>query len=322
MEVLNSYSYKEYNFTIWFFRLLLFIVTTILVLIFVLKINETVTVNNGEIVAANPQADYKAPFEAQISKIYVKEGMPVRKGDTLLVMQNLDYIEQYPNKKTEIDFLQKKIQSNAVLQQALEKKKAGIERTIHISAAKYRLDINRIENDIQTLEQQIKSQQQRLALAKEKYIGDSILYKKEMLSKYDYNTSKEAYSVVKENLYNLLSLLKKQVTEKSLVYNNFSKEQNTLQLEKVQLDENAQALIQTKNEYESQLMQAQEVLRKLGTEFDKQKVIATSAGIVNFVFNTKQSSNLINKGDLLVSIAPTTLSYYAKVIISEKDMRM
>jgi multidrug efflux pump subunit AcrA (membrane-fusion protein) len=320
MEVLNSYSYKEYNFTIWFFRLLLFIVTTILVLIFVLKINETVTVNNGEIVAANPQADYKAPFEAQISKIYVKEGMPVRKGDTLLVMQNLDYIEQYPNKKTEIDFLQKKIQSNAVLQQALEKKKAGIERTIHISAAKYRLDINRIENDIQTLEQQIKSQQQRLALAKEKYIGDSILYKKDMLSKYDYNTSKEAYSVVKENLYNLLSLLKKQVTEKSLVYNNFSKEQNTLQLEKVQLDENAQALIQTKNEYESQLMQAQEVLRKLGTEFDKQKVIATSAGIVNFVFNTKQSSNLINKGDLLVSIAPTTLSYYAKVIISEKDM--
>jgi multidrug efflux pump subunit AcrA (membrane-fusion protein) len=320
MEVLNSYSYKEYNFTIWFFRLLLFIVTTILVLIFVLKINETVTVTNGEIVAANPQADYKAPFEAQISKIYVKEGMPVRKGDTLLVMQNLDYIEQYPNKKTEIDFLQKKIQSNAVLQQALEKKKAGIERTIHISAAKYRLDINRIENDIQTLEQQIKSQQQRLALAKEKYIGDSILYKKEMLSKYDYNTSKEAYSVVKENLYNLLSLLKKQVTEKSLVYNNFSKEQNTLQLEKVQLDENAQALIQTKNEYESQLMQAQEVLRKLGTEFDKQKVIATSAGIVNFVFNTKQSSNLINKGDLLVSIAPTTLSYYAKVIISEKDM--
>jgi hemolysin D len=320
MEVLNSYSYKEYNFTIWFFRLLLFIVTTILVLIFVLKINETVTVSNGEIVAANPQADYKAPFEAQISKIYVKEGMPVRAGDTLLVMQNLDYIEQYPNKKTEIDFLQKKIQSNAVLQQALEKKKAWIERTIHISAGKYRLDINRIENDIQTLEQQIKSQQQRLALAKEKYIGDSILYKKDMLSKYEYNTSKEAYSVAQENLYNLRSLLKKQVAEKSLVYNNFSKEQNTLQLETVQLDENAQALIQTKNEYESQLMQAQEVLRKLGTEFDKQKVIATSAGIVNFVFNTKQSSNLINKGDLLVSIAPTTLSYYAKVIISEKDM--
>ncbi|HLL42913.1 MAG TPA: HlyD family efflux transporter periplasmic adaptor subunit [Segetibacter sp.] len=320
MEVLNSYSYKEYNFTIWFFRLLLFIVTTILVLIFVLKINETVTVNNGEIVAANPQADYKAPFEAQISKIYVKEGMPVRKGDTLLVMQNLDYIEQYPNKKTEIDFLQKKIESIAVLQQALEKKKKAIDRTSQISADKYRLDINRIVNDMQTLDQQYKSQQQRLALAREKYIGDSILYKKEMLSKYDYNTSKEAYSVVKENLYNLQSLLKKQVTEKSLVYNNFSKEQNTLQLEKVQLDENAQALIQTKNEYESQLMQAQEALRKLGTEFDKQKVIATSAGIVNFVFNTKQSSNLINKGDLLVSIAPTTLSYYAKVIISEKDM--
>src|SRR5947209_19827926 len=102
MEALNNYSYKEYNFTIWFFRLLLFVATTIIVLVFVLNINETVTVSSGEIVAANPQADYKAPFEAQILKINAKEGAPVHAGDTLLVLQNIDLIEQQSTKKTEI----------------------------------------------------------------------------------------------------------------------------------------------------------------------------------------------------------------------------
>lgn len=320
MEALNNYSYKEYNFTIWFFRLLILIATSITVLVFVLNINETVTVSTGEIVAANPQADYKAPFEAQVMKIYVKEGMPVRAGDTLLVMQNIDLPEQQSTKKTEINFLEKKIKSIAVLQEALQKKKAMIDQTSNITARKYQLDINRLVNDLQTLDQQYILQKERLSLANEKYIGDSILYKKDMLSKYELNNTKEANSTLKENFSNTQSLRNKQASEKNLVYNNFTKEQNSLQLEKVQLDENAQALIQAKNEYESQLIQAKEVLHKVETELNKQDVIASSAGIVNYVFNTKLSSNLINKGDLLISIAPQTISYYAKVIIPEKDM--
>ena len=47
---------------------------TMVVLLFVLQINETVTINNGEIVATNPQSDYKAPYEAQIIKVIAKEG--------------------------------------------------------------------------------------------------------------------------------------------------------------------------------------------------------------------------------------------------------
>ncbi|WP_018612567.1 HlyD family secretion protein [Segetibacter koreensis] len=320
MEALNNYNYKEYNFTIWFFRLLVLIATTIIVLVFVLYINETVTVSTGEIVSSNPQADYKAPFEAQVIKIFVKEGKQVKAGDTLLVMQNLDYLEQHATKKTEIIFLEKKIKSIAVLQDALQRKKVMIDRTGNIAARKYQLDINSLVNDMQNLDQQYASQKERLSLANEKYIGDSILYKKDMLSKYEFNTTKEANSTLKESFSNIQNQRIKQASEKNLVYNNFTKEQNSLQLEKVQLDENAQALIQAKNEYESQLIQAKEMLHKIETELNEQNVIAKNAGIVNFVYNTKQSSNVINKGDLLISIAPYTIAYYAKVIIPEKDM--
>ncbi|MBD0365871.1 MAG: hypothetical protein ICV53_07185, partial [Flavisolibacter sp.] len=80
MEALDNYNFKGYNFVIWFFRLLLLIATIIILLVIFLKMNETVYVKEGEIVAVNPQVDYKAPFEAQIVKINVKEGQPVKQG--------------------------------------------------------------------------------------------------------------------------------------------------------------------------------------------------------------------------------------------------
>jgi len=49
-------------------------------------------------------------------------------------------------------------------------------------------------------------------------------------------------------------------------------------------------------------------------------VIAQFPGIVNFLFSTSKWTNVVSKGDLLASIAPQAISYYAKVIVPEKDM--
>ena len=321
MEILNNYNYRHYNFTVWFFRILLFIFISTLILIFAVKINETITINEGEIVSANPQSDFKAAFDAQVLKIAVKEGQQVKAGDTLLVLSNNDYKEQQAKTTTEIEYLQKKIQSIDVLQGSLQKKRSAIEQTSAITAQKYQLDINRTVSDMKAMDEQYSLQKERLSSANEKYAGDSILFKKDMLSKYELNTTKDANLALRENLNNLQSQRNKQLSEKSLVYNNFTREQNNLLLTKVQVEENAQALIQAKSEYESQLIQARETLKKLGNELDKLNVIANTAGIVNYLFNTKQSSNLITKGELLVSIAPQSGAYYAKVAVPEKEMQ-
>ena len=320
MEVLNNYSMSAYKFTIWFFRIVLLIVITLIVLVFALRINETVTISEGEIVAESPQADYKAPFEAQIVKILVKEGQPVKEGDTLLILKNLDYLEQQAKTQTEIEYLQKKIQSFDVLKNAVQQKKAAINQASEITAKKYQLDINRLVNDMKAMDQQYNFQKERLSSANEKYAGDSILYKKDMLSKYEFNNTKDANLALQENLSAMASQRNKQLSEKNLAYNNFTREQNTLLLNKVQLEENAQALVQARTDFEGQLIQSKEVLKKLKSELGKQSVVATNTGIVNYLFNTKQTSNLITKGDLLVSVAPQTLSYYAKVVVPEKEM--
>lgn len=320
MEALNNYSFRQYNFTIWFFRILLFIVITVIVLIFVVNINETVTIQEGEIVAANPQADYKAPFDAQIIRIAVREGQPVKAGDTLLVMENPEYREQMDKTKTEIEYLQKKIHSIGILQGAVQRKRSAIDQAGNITEQKYQMDINRLVNDLKTMDQQYNFQNERLSSANDKYLGDSILYKKDMLSKYEFNNTKDANTVLKENLTDLESKRNKQLSEKSLAYNNFTREQNSLLLTTVQLDENAQTLIQAKNDYESQLIQAKQTLLKLTGELGKFNVIAASTGIVNYLFSTKTTSSLIGKGELMVSVVPQSLSYYAKIVVPEKDM--
>ncbi|QMU30458.1 HlyD family secretion protein [Adhaeribacter radiodurans] len=320
MEALSNYNIKEYNFTIWFFRLLMGIAATLIILVFALQINDSVAIREGEIVATNPQSDYKAPFEAQIVKIYVKEGQPVKAGDTLLVMNNLDFGEQQAKTSTEIEYLQKKIQSVSVLLDAVQKKKAAVEQTSTINARKYELDNNRLITDLKTLKEQFALQKERLASAQEKYLGDAALFKKDMLSKYEYNSTKDAYLSLKENLTSLKNEQNKLLAERNLSYNNFTNEQNNLLLSKLQLDENTQELLQTKNDLEGQLLQTRETLRKVDKELQKQYVIAANSGIVNFLFSTKLTSNLISRGDLLVSVAPDSRSYYAKVIVPEKDM--
>ena len=290
------------------------------VLLFVLQINETVTINNGEIVATNPQSDYKAPYEAQIIKVIAKEGQTVKAGDTLMLMKSLDYQEQYVKTKTEIEYLQKKIQSVNSLGNTLQKKKSTIDQASDITSQKYQLDIIRLVSDMKAMDDQYGIQKEKFSSTTEKMTGDSILYKKDMLSKYEYNSTKDAHLTVKENLNMMASQREKQLTEKNLAYNNFTKEQNSLLQTKVQLEENAQALVQANIDFQNQLMQAREALKKIVTELSKEALVATTSGIVNYIFNTKQSSNIIAKSELLISVVPNSISYYAKLAIPEKEM--
>ena len=172
MELLTNYSTREYNFTLWFFRILLAMTVSMLFMLFALRINETVSIKEGEIVAANPQSDFKAPFEAQIVKVFVKEGQPVKKGDTMMTLLTVDFEEQRAKTKTEINYLQKKIQSITVLENAIEQKKGAIEQTGDITAKKYQLDINRLVSDMQSLDEQYSLQKEKLTSTAEKMSGD------------------------------------------------------------------------------------------------------------------------------------------------------
>lgn len=321
MEELNSYNIKGLNFGLWLTRIIFLLITTILVLLLVLHINETVAITKGEIVAFIPQIDYKAPFEAQLIKVYVKEGQRINKQDTLVTINNNALRSEYLKKKAQAEYLQKRISSTFTLQQALEDKKKAILKDSTINVKKLRLNIKEISNEIKSLDEQCSLQKERLLSVDEKYIADSMLFKNDKLSGADFYNIKDAYLFLRENISKANSQRQKEITEKNFALSNFEKEQNILFVNQVQLTENIQLLLQSKNELENQFVQTKESIKELEVELNKGIILAEDSGIINFVFNTQKVSNLLSKGDLLVSIAPNNIAYYAKATIPQKDAR-
>jgi adhesin transport system membrane fusion protein len=320
MEKLNNYTINGHNFTIWFFRLVLLMLLTFGALLYLLQINETIKILEGEIVSTVPQLDYKASFEGELVKINVNEGQQVNTGDTLMIIQSPEFISQHSRKINEIDYLNKRIGSVSVQQQDLLRKRNALIDERQLNARKNQLEMERLTNSIKNIEEQVALQRERLMSANEKFAGDSILFKKDMVSKTEYNNSKDERLQAKAALANAQNEKRKQINEKSLAANVFNREQNALLVRLVELDENEEALIQAKNEFDNQLSQSKETSHQIERELNKQYVIATNNGIVNYIFNTTKSSNVISKGDLLVSIAPKDLDYYAKAIIAQKDI--
>jgi hemolysin D len=320
MEKFNSYTIRSYDFAKWFFRIVLLIVITFAALLFFLQINDTIRILQGEIISTNPQSDYKAPYEGQLVKINVKEGQHVSRGDTLLVIQNTEFTSQHTQKSSEIEYLQKSIDIITSQEQDLQRKKTALMEEALLNARKNELEVGRINNSIKSLNDQLSLQRERMASANEKFTADSILFRKDMLSKAEFNTTKDERLSVRSAISAIENEKRKNLNDKSLLVNVYSREQNSFSVRKVEMDEQEQTLQQSKNQLSNQLVQGRASVQQTETDLSKQNVIAENDGIVNYLFNTNKTSNLLAKGDLLVSVAPENLDYYAKAIISQRDI--
>lgn len=333
MEVLNNeyvsseisrepaIASEEQKYILWFFRLLAAFIVLMIVLLSTVKINDTVEFTEGEIIASSPQADFKAAFEAQLININVQVGQKINTDDTLMVIYNEQITRDHTKQKAEREYLEKKLASvKSLLSLAASKKNAvGLESSI--TSSQYNLDVKNIMNNIQVMDKQYSLEKQKLESALERNKADSILYKKDMLSKMELNSGRDATNSLLGSLNSTSSQMQQQSTQKELSANNYLKEQHNIKLKKMQLAEDEQRLNQLQIDLENQLIKANENLKQLQQEIAKQYLIATAPGVVNFIYNSKQSSNLINKGDLLMSISPHANKYYAKAAIPQKDIQ-
>ena len=317
----EDYSIKTQNFIVWFFRILAGFLALSLLLMFTIRINDTVSFIQGEIISQSPQLDLKAPYEAQLSKINVHEGEKIKAGDTLMIISNEATSREYITQKATKEYLEQKLSSIESLLSTQNKKKneVGAENKLNIISLK--VDDETIRHNIQSLSEQYALQQQKLNDALERNRADSILYKKDMLSKMEYNSGKDLTNDIQTSLNNIKAELRRQTTQQSASTNDYATKQHQLALSNIQLEETKQDLYQVKIDVENELIKTNENIALLEKELAKQYLVATANGTVNFIFNAKQSSNLINKNDLLLSISPDKNDFYAKVILPENNVQ-
>mgnify|MGYP000985463968 FL=1 len=95
MENSTFYNTKSINFIKILNKILVAFLIVVVVLIFALRLNDTVSFKEGQIFSDTPQLKINAPNDVKIVQINVKEGQEVKKGDTLFVLEN---------KRTQSDF--------------------------------------------------------------------------------------------------------------------------------------------------------------------------------------------------------------------------
>ncbi len=103
--------------------------------------------------------------------------------------------------------------------------------------------------------------------------------------------------------------------------NIFESKQHQLVLNNIELEENDQNLNQLQIDLQNELVKTNENLELLSRELSKQYLIASTNGTINFIYNAQQTSNLINKNDLLLSISPDKNDFYAKVVLPENNIQ-
>lgn len=317
----EGYATKTHQFIKCFFVLLASFMIGSLIIVFAVRINDAVSFTEGEIVSQSPQLDMKAPYEAQLSKLFVYEGQKVKTGDTLMIIYNESNNRQYITQKAAKEYLEKKLLSFQSLNKELVKKKneTGFENNLNNADSK--LNMDNAKHNIEALTEQYHIQEEKLKTALERNRADSILYSKDMLSKLEYNAGKDATNDIKEMLNNTKHELEKQKMFQQANSNEYAAKQHALTLKKIELEESRQNLGQLKIDLQNELVKATENLALLERELAKQYLIATTNGIVLFVFNAKQATDLISKNDLLLSISPEKNDFYAKVVLPENNVQ-
>ena len=142
MENSFYYNTKSIRFIKILNRVLIAFLIIIVILVFTINMNDTVSFKEGQIFSDTPQLKINAPNEVKVLKVQVKEGQEVQKGDTLFVLENKktksDYDILHTNligMKNKINIIDKLI-SNTINRKNSLKQLLEIQSRIYITTRK------------------------------------------------------------------------------------------------------------------------------------------------------------------------------------------
>lgn len=314
------YMTKELKFIKIFFRFfILFIAVVILLLVF-LNINDSVEFKEGVIYSNNPQLKINTPSEVKVSKIFIKEGQSVNKGDTLFILENLKTKTDYDIAIIELESMRKKIEvTNLLINNAIQKKNAVL-KLINIQKNIHNIDKQKAEQEIQNLYNKIELSNQQSIIIKNKHITDSILYSKGAISKNELLDQKNKKIDDKKNIEEIESTFKQKKYDYKNMFNNQNKTNNDLKQTLLELDNSLVNYNKEILELETQIKNKKYDIEFIYDELNKLTVIAPFKGTISNIFNAKQNIQNINKGELLAILAPFEEKFYAKITLPEKDL--
>ena len=175
MENSTYYNTKSINFIKILHKILVAFLIIVVVLIFALRLNDTVSFKEGQIFSDTPQLKINAPNEVKVLKVSVREGQEVKKGDTLFVLENKKTQSDYDVLNTDVASKENKINIiNKLIANTAERKNALI-RLLNIQSGIYKTDRSKTALEIDALNNKLHLSSQQTSILTDKFKTDSLL---------------------------------------------------------------------------------------------------------------------------------------------------
>ncbi len=320
MENSTYYNTKSINFIKILHKILVAFLIIVVVLIFALRLNDTVSFKEGQIFSDTPQLKINAPNDVKVLKVAVREGQEVKKGDTLFVLENKKTQSDYDVLNTDVASKENKISIIDKLIANTTERKNALMRLLNIQSGIYKTDRKKTSLEIEALNNKLHLSSQQTSILNDKFKTDSILYAKGAISKYEMTDTKNRNLDDRKSQADSKSSYGGKNYDFENLYNNYKKSKNDLQRNIIDVDNELQNYKRDLVELQTQIKDGKYNLAYLSDELKKLGVVSTINGTVSNLFNAKQNIEVLNKGDLLAIIAPQKEAFYAKVILDEKDL--
>ena len=102
--------------------------------------------------------------------------------------------------------------------------------------------------------------------------------------------------------------------------NNYQKTNNDLRRSIIDVDNQIHNFKRDTVELSSMIKDANYNLNYVSDELNKMVIVSPINGTISNLYNVRQNLEIVPKGQLLAIIAPKKETFYAKVILEEKDM--
>jgi multidrug resistance efflux pump len=320
MENSLYYNTKSIRFIKILNRILVAFLLITIILIFTIKMNDTVSFKEGQIFSDTPQLKINAPNEAKVIKVLVKEGQEIKKGDTLFLLEN---------KKTKSDFeilnigvagMKHKINIINKLIQNTRNRKNSLKQLLHIQSNIYQTDRRKAEQEISSLNNKINLSSQQSSILTDKFQTDSVLYAKGAISKYELTETKNRNLDNKKGQIDITSTYEVKNYDFENLSNNYQKTNNDLLRNIIDVENQIHNYQQDIVELETLIKDGKSNLIYITDELGKLLIVSPIDGTISNLFNSRQNLEIVNKGEILTIIAPKKEAFYAKVILDEKDL--
>lgn len=320
MENSTYYNTRSISFIRILHKILVSFLIIVVLLVFILRLNDTVSFKEGQIFSDTPQLKINAPNEVKILKVAAKEGQDVKKGDTLFVLENKKTRSDYEVLNTDVASMENKIQIiNKLIANTVERKNS-LRQLLHIQSKIYKTDRKKTAQEISLLNNKINLSSQQTSILTDKFKTDSLLYAKGAISRYEMTDTKARNLDDKKSQVDIKSTYNVKNYDFENLSNNYKRSKNDLRRSIIDVDNEIQNYQRDIVELEMRIKDGKSNLTYITDELQKLVIVSPTDGTVSNLFNARQNIEIVNKGELLTIIAPRKESFYAKVILDEKDL--